>query len=91
MSSKHDTNARRPGKEARHHIAVMRNLLMSEIDDFCGRPGATGRTSNTRPDTQGITPPRGKRRGLRHKPERLTGTWRASDDTRRALIGTNRS
>ncbi len=28
MSSKHDTNARRPGKEARHHIAVMRNLLM---------------------------------------------------------------
>ncbi|HHM0748912.1 TPA: hypothetical protein ACRF39_005168, partial [Escherichia coli] len=42
MSSKHDTNARRPGKEARHHIAVMRNLLMSEIDDFVaglGQPG----------------------------------------------------
>ncbi len=39
MSSKHDTNARRPGKEARHHIAVMRNLLMSEIDDFVAGQG----------------------------------------------------
>ncbi len=34
MTSKYTTNARKPGKEARHHIAVLRNLIMSEIDDL---------------------------------------------------------
>lgn len=34
MTSKYTTNARKPGKEARHHIAVLRNLIMCEIDDF---------------------------------------------------------
>ncbi|WP_244578983.1 hypothetical protein [Escherichia coli] len=30
MTSKYTTNARKPGKEARHHIAVLRNLIMCE-------------------------------------------------------------
>ncbi|EFN8389170.1 hypothetical protein ID152_19025 [Escherichia coli] len=44
MTSKYTTNARKPGKEARHHIAVLRNLIMCEIDDFVaglGQPGET--------------------------------------------------
>ncbi|EEX8825606.1 hypothetical protein DWH00_001419 [Escherichia coli] len=43
MISKYTTNARKPGKDARHHIAVLRNLLLEEIDDFTATlsgPGA---------------------------------------------------
>ncbi len=39
MTCKHNTSARKPGKEARHHIAVLRNLIMGEIDDFVAELG----------------------------------------------------
>ncbi|HAP0138388.1 TPA: hypothetical protein IRQ32_002409 [Escherichia coli] len=42
MSSKYITNARRPGKDARHHIVLLRNLLMEEIDDYTATLGSPG-------------------------------------------------
>ncbi|MGS3853353.1 hypothetical protein ACEWJV_09515, partial [Escherichia coli] len=65
---------RKPGKEARHHIAVLRNLIMCEIDDFVRGTGPAGRASNTGRNTQRATPPHRKRGGLRNEPERLTRT-----------------